>query len=105
MRVNQRPFIDYNDFHLPLSANDMQVIEAKRAGAETARYAGGEGLSEVFTDENMERLATSGTPVDNEQDGLAKLDQRKLSTSLGRMQHEIQPPLFRHAGAACRCLP
>jgi hypothetical protein len=64
MRVNGLPFIDYNNFHLPLHARDMLVIEAQRIGAATVRYAGGEGLSEVFTQENLERLATTGTALD-----------------------------------------
>jgi hypothetical protein len=88
MRVNQRPFINYNDYHLPLSAFDMAVIEAKRAGAATPRYAGGEGLSEVFTEESMERLATSGTPAQNEGDGLAKLDQIVFAANPAGMRGE-----------------
>jgi catechol 2,3-dioxygenase-like lactoylglutathione lyase family enzyme len=30
----------------------------------------GEGLSEVFTHENLERLATSGVPIEKEGEGL-----------------------------------
>jgi hypothetical protein len=100
MRVNQRPFINYNDYHLPLSTFDMGVIEAKRAGAATPRYAGGEGLSEVFTEENMERLATSGTPAQNEGDGLAKLDQIVFATNSAGMRGEDIMAAIQKAKAA-----
>jgi hypothetical protein len=100
MRVNERPFIDYSNFHLPLSTGDMRAIEAKRAGAATLRYAGGEGLSEVFTDENMERLATSGTPVEKEGEGLAKLDHLVFADKPGGMRAEDIMAAIQKAKAA-----
>jgi hypothetical protein len=88
MRVNELPFIDYNDFHLPFSARDMRVIEATRIGAANAVYVGGEGLSDVLTGENLERLATKGTPVEEDGKGLVKLDQFLVSKKPGGMRGE-----------------
>ncbi len=100
MCVNGRPFIDYNNFHLPLHARDMLVIEAQRIGAATVRYAGGEGLSEVFTQENMERLATTGTPAAEEGEGLAKLDQFVVAKKPGGIRGEDIMAAIQRAKAA-----
>jgi hypothetical protein len=100
MRVNELPFIDYNNFHLPLSARDMRVIEAERIGAATVRYEGGEGLSEIFTEANLERLATTGTPVSEGGEGLAKLDHFVVSKDPDGMRAEDILSAVRKAKAA-----
>jgi hypothetical protein len=100
MRHNGRPYIDYNNFHLPLNANDMRIIEAKRTGAATARYAGGEGMSEIFTDENLERLATMGTPAKVEGEGVAKLDQFVIAKGPDGMRGEDIMAAIQKAKAA-----
>jgi hypothetical protein len=100
MRDNGRPYIDYNNFHLPLNANDMRIIEAKRTGAATARYAGGEGMSEIFTDENLERLATMGTPAKVEGEGVAKLDQFVIAKGPDGMRGEDIMAAIQKAKAA-----
>jgi len=58
MRVDQRPFINYNDFHLPLTKMDVVHIEALRSAPETvkARFHFGEGMADILSDETIEDL-------------------------------------------------
>jgi hypothetical protein len=75
MRIDQKRYIDYADFHIPLHHSDILKIEAERAvpGFVTSRFAGGIGMAEVLNEETVERLATMGRATANEQDGLMAL--------------------------------
>jgi len=76
MRVDKKPYIDYADFHIPLHHSDIVTMEAERLAPDhvTRRFSGGEGMSEVFTEENVEKLALHGKAVDNDADGIVKFD-------------------------------
>jgi hypothetical protein len=76
MRIDGKRYIDYNDFHIPLHRRDILTMEAVKAAPEyvTRRFAGGTGMGDVFKDDAVEKLAISGSAVENEADGLVKLD-------------------------------
>ena len=58
MRIDKRPFINFNDFHLPLSEMDVINIEAfrQKPGLIKQRYSFGEGMSEMFDEEVIEQV-------------------------------------------------
>jgi hypothetical protein len=67
MRVDKRPFINFNDFHLPLSDMDVINIEAMKTKPELIkqRNSFGEGMNEMFDQEVIEQVlntaSTDGT--------------------------------------------
>jgi hypothetical protein len=62
MYVDGKPFVRYNDFHLPLSEADAGFLEFMRAhpGKVHRRLAGGTGMSEVFHESMLDALVTQG---------------------------------------------
>jgi len=71
MRDSGRPFIDYNDFHLPFSRMDVVNIEAMRTRPDIIKqgFRFGEGMSDLLTDETVERIVNaprSGDVSENE---------------------------------------
>ncbi|WFU53648.1 hypothetical protein QA639_28840 [Bradyrhizobium pachyrhizi] len=62
MYVDGKPFVRYNDYHLPLSEADAGFLELMRAhpGKVHRRLAGGTGMSEVFHESMLETLVTQG---------------------------------------------
>lgn len=61
MRVDNRPFIDYADFHIPFNEFDITTIEAKRTLPDIIEigYSFGEGMRDVLTDETAEQIVNS----------------------------------------------
>lgn len=76
MRVDQRPFVNFSDLHLPFTENDILSIETKRKLPDIVRhkFPGGEGMSEVLNDEMVERLVIDGKAADSEDDAALHLD-------------------------------
>ena len=79
MRVNDQPFIRYNDFHLPLSEADVGFLELMRAnpGKVKKRLAGGEGMDELLDESTLEHIVTaarSGTSDEEAESAPVKLD-------------------------------
>lgn len=64
MRIEQRPFINYNDFHVPFSEMDVMNIEAMRAspGMVKQRFSFGEGMNDVLNDETVEHIVNATVP-------------------------------------------
>jgi hypothetical protein len=62
MYVDGKPFVRYNDFHLPLSESDAGFLEFMRAnpGKVHRRIAGGAGMNEVMDESMLEHLVTMG---------------------------------------------
>ena len=62
MRYKRQAFVRYNDFHIPLRDSDIHTVEAARAAPDFVkqRFAGGEGMSELFNDEMVEYLVKAG---------------------------------------------
>lgn len=76
MRIDQRPFINYSDFHAPFTEGDILSIEAKRRLPHLVKhkFPHGEGMSEVLNDDTVEALVTSGVKADDEDDASLHLD-------------------------------
>jgi hypothetical protein len=69
MRIDKRPFIGFNNYHLPLSDMDVLNMSAKMAKPEfiKQRHSFGEGMSEMFAEEVVEQvLNTAVTDGDTE---------------------------------------
>ena len=70
MRYKRQAFIRYNDFHIPLSDFDIRTIEMARAapGFVRPKFAGGEGMSDLLTEGNLQRILenTVSTPDESE---------------------------------------
>ncbi len=65
MRHKKQAFIRYNDFHIPLRDRDVHSIEAMRALPGVARpmWFGGEGMSDVLSDETVEHIVKGSKPT------------------------------------------
>jgi hypothetical protein len=79
MYVDGKPFVRYNDFHLPLSEPDASFLEFMRAnpGKVQRRIAGGAGMNEVMDESMLEHLVTmgrSGTTEEEAESAPIKLD-------------------------------
>lgn len=79
MYVDGKPFVRYNDYHLPLSKEDTGFLEFMRAnpGKVRRRLAGGAGMNEVFNESMLEALVTqgrSGTTDEEAESAPIKLD-------------------------------
>jgi hypothetical protein len=62
MYADGRPFVRYNDFHLPLPEADTGFLEFMRAnpGKLQRRLAGGAGMNEVLDESTLDQLVTMG---------------------------------------------
>ena len=67
MRVDQRPFIDYADFHIHLKEEELVQLEVRQLLPNLVkhRFPFGEGMSEYLNDDTVEALVKhSSTAVD-----------------------------------------
>lgn len=61
MRYKRQAFIRYNDFHIPLSVQDIGVIEMRKASPEIRlSIPGGIGMAELLAPETLEHLVATG---------------------------------------------
>lgn len=76
MRVGQRPFINYSDFHVPFHETDILSLEAKRRLPHMIKhkFPHGEGMSEVLNDETVDTLVAHGVATDSEDEASLNLD-------------------------------
>lgn len=76
MRIVQRPFINYNDFHVPFSEMDIINIEAMRAlpGKAKQRFSFGEGMCDVLNDETVEHIVNTTVPGEATDEAPFKID-------------------------------
>lgn len=57
MRIAGRPFINYNDFHLPLKRSESAFLHARRSSSVLVnKFPGGSGMADVLTEENLETI-------------------------------------------------
>lgn len=63
MRIDQRPFIGFNDFHISFSEMDIINIEAMKAKPNLVRqrFSFGDGMEELLNDENVLDKVVSDT--------------------------------------------
>lgn len=66
MRIDQRPFINYSDFHVRFMEGDILSIEAKRRLPHIVKhkFPFGEGMAEVLNDDTVEALIENSTGED-----------------------------------------
>jgi hypothetical protein len=75
MRANKQAFIRFNDFHVPLSDQDILLIEAQRApGILKQRFSSAPGMNELLDDDIIEHIVMTGTSEGTEMDAPLKLD-------------------------------
>lgn len=76
MRLDNRPLINYSDFHLPFSEMDIINIEAMRAGPShlKQRFSFGEGMNDVLSNETAESLVNTTIPAEDESDGAISIN-------------------------------
>ena len=63
MRLDQRPFINYSDFHLPLHERDVHGLElsVRIPDLFTIKFPGGEGMSEILQPKNYDVLLSKAS--------------------------------------------
>jgi hypothetical protein len=78
MYVDGKPFIRYNDFHLPLSVTDIGFLEHMRnnPGNVQKRLAGGAGMGELLDETTLDHIVSMARPGTTDQD-----TERRLSNS------------------------
>lgn len=61
MRIDNRSFIDYGNFHIPFNEYEITIIEAKRTLPDIIKikFFCGEGMRDVLTDETAEQVVNS----------------------------------------------
>lgn len=76
MRIDKRPFIGFNDFHLPLSRFDVINMEAIKSKPDliSERNSFGEGMEEIFTEDVINEVLNSPTSGDSENEAPFKID-------------------------------
>lgn len=69
MRINEKPFINFNDFHPPLSKMDVINLEAMRSNPEKVRqrFSFGEGMNDMFNEEIIEHVLDSPSVGENDE--------------------------------------
>lgn len=67
MRVDKRPFINFNDFHLPFSDKDILEIETMNSDIANVkqRFTFGEGMEELMTDNDFLDNVVTGEAYTN----------------------------------------
>jgi len=76
MRLDQSPFANFSDFHLPLHEDDILSMEAKLRLPEVVKhkFPHGEGMSDVLNEDTVAALVTQGTAAENEEEASLELD-------------------------------
>lgn len=75
MRIEQRPFINFSDFHVPFKEADIVGLEAKRVAPHLVKHAfpRGEGMAEVMNEASLGALVSVGSTPDVESEALVHL--------------------------------
>lgn len=76
MRIDKRPFINFNDFHLPLSEMDVINIEAMRVKPNLVKegHSFGEGMGEVLSEEAIDQVLNTTSTTNDGSDAPFKID-------------------------------
>lgn len=76
MRIDQRQFINFSDYHVPFKEIDVLNIEAKRRlpGKVKHRFMFGEGMNDVLNEDTVENLVKLSTGTDSPDDASLNLD-------------------------------
>jgi len=76
MRIDKRPFIDYNDFHVPFGETEIINIEAMRSLPEVfkGKFFFGEGMDDVLNDEMVEHIVNATVEGEPSEEAPFKID-------------------------------
>lgn len=76
MRIDKRPFINFKDFHLPLSEMDIINITAMNSKPNLLklRNSFGEGMNEVFTKKVIDHMLNTATTVGNQEEASLRIE-------------------------------
>lgn len=90
MRINDRPFIKYNDFHLPFSDYDITTIEAMKTVPHIVKghFAFGEGMGDVLTDDTVEAIVNYPLSTKATDDAAFKIDTLIIADEGGTISGE-----------------
>jgi hypothetical protein len=99
MRIGGRPFINYNDFHIPLNKNDIVHLEAMRSAPDVlkARWSFGHGMRDVLAEENLEHIIRAPRSDDARDDSAIKMDTLIIADEGTTLSGEMLFDLFREA--------
>ncbi|MDP2256328.1 MAG: hypothetical protein Q8K05_09775 [Polaromonas sp.] len=99
MRLDNRPFINYSDFHLPFNEIDIINIETMRARPEKVkqRFSFGEGMSDLLSDETVEHIVNASASPDQESHGMFKLDSIAMAEEGKKISGDDVYALFQEA--------
>ena len=69
MRIDKRPFIGFNDFHIPFTDMDVINIEAMQSKPDIVRqrYSFGEGMEELLEDDEVVEKVITGSSSSGEE--------------------------------------
>ena len=81
MRLDNRPFINYSDFHIPFSEMDVINIEAMRAHPDgmKQRFSFGEGMNDILNGEIAANIVGTTVPATDEADGMFNLQSMAMA--------------------------
>ena len=76
MRIDQRPFINYSDFHVPFKEVDVFNISARRQLPHLVKhkFPFGEGMSEILNEDTVEDLVKHSGGTEAEEDASLHFD-------------------------------
>lgn len=76
MRIDRKPFIKYNNNHMPFSKMDILTIEAMKAHPDRIKqkFSFGEGMSEMFSSDVIEDVLSGVSQTDNEEEAAFSID-------------------------------
>ncbi len=98
MRVNQRPFINYNDFHIPLRRGEIAEIEAIRILPNArSRFIHGEAIQDIMTEENLETIVDFPVAPGDREEAPFSLDTFLIADEGTTMRGEDIYNLFQEA--------
>jgi len=72
VRINKKPFIDYSDFHIPFTEEDLFYLPVFLGKVKKAKYTNnyGVGMQEMIDTIEPETLLNTMIKADNEADGV-----------------------------------
>lgn len=76
MRIDKRPFIKYNNNHMPFSKMDILTIEAMKAKPDRIkqRFSYGDGMSEMFSSDVLDEVLSGVSQTPDEEDAAFSID-------------------------------
>lgn len=90
MRIDKRPFIGFNDYHLPLSRSDVINMEAIRSKPDliSERNSFGVGMEELLTEDVIKEVLNSPTSEANEAEAPFSIDSFAYADEGSQIQGE-----------------